>query len=226
MLLPERGAHAPGGSPSPPRRVLLADDHLLFRESVKALLVRANVQVVAEAAEGGEAVRLAGETQPDIAILDFRMPVLNGPEAAEAITRISPGTRTILLTMYGGEPFIARALQAGVSGYVLKSQSPDDLLRAIEEVAAGRIYLGPDISASVAQAWLSGDRAAGETLSARECEVLRLVAEGRTTREAAAVLGISVHTAEGHRARIMTKLGIRDTAGLVRYAVRQGLISP
>lgn len=209
-----------------PVRILLADDHLLFREGVKTLLQQVGHEVVAEAAEGRGAIRLAQQTAPDVAIVDFRMPELNGAETSREIARVSPCTRTILLTSYAEEPYITAAFQAGVAGYVLKSQGVEELLSAIEDVVAGRTYLSPHVSLTVVQTWLGGGEAGDGTLTALEREVLRHVAEGKTTRELAEILDITVNRAEAHRARIMTKLNIRDTAGLVRYAVRLGLVRP
>jgi DNA-binding NarL/FixJ family response regulator len=206
-------------------RVVLADDHVIFRQGLKGLLEREGLNVVAEAIDGREAVRLAQEHHPEIAILDLAMPVMDGPDAAEEIAQVSPQTRSVLLTMYSEEPYIIKALQAGVRGYVLKTQSGTDLVNAIQEVMRGGFYLSPGVSRAVVQAYLGRSEASSGQPTARERQVLQLVAEGKTTKEVAHALGISVKTADSHRTRLMTKLGIHDTAGLVRYAVREGVVS-
>jgi two-component system, NarL family, response regulator NreC len=206
-------------------RVLLADDHVLFRQGLKGLLEREGFTVVAEAGDGREAVRQTREYTPDVAILDLAMPILDGSSAAAEIAQVSPRTRTILLTMHSEEPYIVKAMQAGIKGYVLKSQSAAELVRAIREVVGGGIYLSPNVSRAIAQTFLARNEASS-TLTARERQVLLLVAEGKTTKEVAQMLGISAKTADSHRTRIMAKLDIHDTAGLVRYAIRQGLIQP
>ena len=206
------------------RRVIVADDHAIFREGLKGLLEREGFEVVAEASDGREAVRLAQECRPDVAILDLAMPVLDGPDAAEEIAQVSPQTRSILLTMYSEEPYIIKALQAGVRGYVLKTQSATNLVNAIQEVMQGGFYLSPGVSRAIVQSYLGRSETSSGQLTARERQVLQLVAEGKTTKEVAQALGISVKTADSHRTRLMTKLGIHDTAGLVRYAIRSGLI--
>jgi two-component system, NarL family, response regulator NreC len=214
-------------APPRPRRVLLADDHVIFRQGLRGLLERAGFDVVAEAADGREAVRLTQQLSPDVAILDFAMPFLDGSDAAREIARASAGTHSILLTMHSEEPYIVKALQAGVRGYVLKTQSASELVEAIQEVVRGAIYLSPDVSSAIAQAYQAkGNDSLSSTLTVRERQVLQLVAEGKTTKVVAQLLGISVKTADSHRTRIMAKLGIHETAGLVRYAIRQGLIQP
>jgi two-component system, NarL family, response regulator NreC len=209
-----------------PYRVLLADDHQIFRQGLRGLLERTGFTVVAEAGDGREAVRLAQEHGPDVAILDIAMPLLDGSGAAQEIARTSTGTRTILLTMHSEEPYVVAALQAGVRGYVLKTQSATELVTAIQEVMRGGIYLSPDVLPVIAHAYQTKNQALADHLTLRERDVLLLVAEGKTTREAAQLLGISAKTVDTHRTRIMTKLGIHDTAGLVRYAIRHGLIRP
>jgi len=195
-------------------RVLLADDHQTLREGLKALLELQGLQVVAEASDGGAAVEAARALRPDVAVLDVAMPVLNGVEAAREIADASPRTVVILLTALADARFALDALRAGVRGFVDKSQGADDLLRAIREVWDGRLYLGPGASQAVVDACMADDRR-GDRLTPREQQVVRIVAEE---------LGISVKTAEFHRARIMEKLKIHTTAGLVRYAIREGMI--
>lgn len=208
-------------------RVLLADDHTIVREGLRALLAReGDIQVVAEAADGREALRLAQEKHPDVAALDLSMPLLNGLEAARQMADEPRGTRPILLTMHTDERYVLEALRAGARGYVLKKQAAADLVRAIREVAAGGVYLSPGISATVAEAIRSPGPQPHEQLTPREREVLQLVAEGKTTKEIATILGVSVKTADAHRTRLMQKLDIHDVAGLTRYAIRLGLIEP
>jgi two-component system, NarL family, response regulator NreC len=209
-----------------PTRILLADDHVIVRQGFRALLEREGLEVVAEAADGHEAVRLAVDLRPDVAVLDFAMPLLNGLDAAREIRRRSPGTRLILLTVHTEDHYVLEALQAGVHGYVVKTQAAADLVQAIREIRGNAMYLSPTISRAVVEASFDKANPPGDMLSSRERQVLQLVAEGKTTKEIAAVLGISIKTADSHRARIMRKLDIHDTAGLVRFAIRRGLIHP
>jgi len=208
-------------------RVLLADDHVLVREGLRALLAKeADIQVVAEAGDGREAIRSAGETRPDVAALDLSMPLLNGLEAARQMAAWDRPPRVILLTVHAEDRYVLEAIRAGVRGYVLKKQAAADLVRAIREVSGGGVYLSPGISAAVVEAVRSPQAPTEEPLTAREREVLQLVAEGKTTKEIAVLLGISVKTADAHRTRLMQKLDIHDIAGLTRYAIRQGIIQP
>jgi len=209
-----------------PTRVLLADDHVLVRDGIKITLEANGLTIVGEASEGREAVRMVRDLKPDVAVFDVSMPGLNGVDAARMALKEMPGLKVVLLTVHTENEYVDEALKAGVSGYVLKKQATADLIRAIEEVSLGNIYLSPGISRAVMEAFRSGTQLASRTLSAREREVLQLIAEGKTTKEIGGVLGISVKTAETHRSRVMDKLEIRDTAGLVRYAIRMGLITP
>jgi DNA-binding NarL/FixJ family response regulator len=209
-----------------PTRILLADDHLIVREGLKALLEGEGFAVVAEVGDGHEAVRVARERCPDIAVVDFGMPLLNGCDAAREILQACPRAKAILLTMHTEDHYVLEALRAGVKGYVVKTQAAADLVRAINEVQKGMVYLSPGISQTVVQAYLTKSDVPPDPLTPREREVLQLVAEGKTTKEVAKLLGISVKTAESHRTRIMEKLEIHETASLVRYAVRRGLIQP
>jgi DNA-binding NarL/FixJ family response regulator len=209
-----------------PTRILLADDHTLVRQGLKALLEGKGFEVVAEAGDGQEAVRAARERCPDIAVLDFSMPLLNGRDAAREILRVCPRARAILLTMHAEDQYVLDALRIGVRGYVLKAQAADDLVLAIREVQRGLMYLSPGVSQAVVNASMSRAELPRDPLTSREREVLQLVAEGKTTKEIAKLLAISFKTAESHRTRIMKKTDIHETAGLVRYAVRRGLIQP
>ena len=203
--------------------VLLADDHLTFSQSLRAFLEREGFRVVGEAADGREAVRLAKALRPDVAVLDVGMPLLNGVDAAREIQRACPRTRTILLTVHAEDQYVLQAFRGGVRGYVLKKQAVTDLVQAIQEVSGGNVYVSPGVSAAVVEA-CGAKKYRGDLLSAREREVLQLVAEGKTTKEIAALLAVSAKTVESHRTRVMRKLDVHETASLVRYAIRLGLI--
>ncbi len=207
-----------------PLRVLLADDHDVVRQGLRALLERHGLDVVAEASDGRTAVEQTTALRPDVAVLDVAMPVLNGVDAANEITRCLPATRVILLTALNDVQFVAGALRAGVRGFVTKGQDIEDLVQAIRQVADGRLYASAGVSQAVLDAAQAVDTVAA--LSPRERQVVRLIAEGKSTKQIAELLKISVKTAEFHRARLMEKLNIHDTAGLVRYAIREGLIVP
>jgi two-component system response regulator NreC len=209
-----------------PIRIILADDHVLVRQGLKSLLEREKFQVMAEASDGQDAVRLIESHHPDIAILDISMPTLNGIDAARGLSRSSPKTRVILLTQHEEEQYIHEALEAGVKGYVLKNQVANDLIQAIRQVCRGEFYLSPGISRAVMEAYRNKSERPADPLTVRERQVLQLIAEGKSTKDTASVLGISVKTAESHRMRLMQKLNIHETASLVRYAVRRGLIQP
>lgn len=205
--------------------VLLAEDHVILRQSLRLLLEREGLKVIGEASDGREAVRLAKELCPDVAVLDIGMPLLNGLDAAREVGKVSPGTKTILLTMHTEENYVLEALRAGIKAYVVKSQAAADLIQAIHEVLRGGVYLSPSVSQVVVQAYLTKADLPSDPLTAREREVLQLIAEGKTTKEVASLLGISVKTAESHRTRLMEKLGVHETASLVRYALRRGLVT-
>lgn len=206
-------------------RVLLADDHAVLRQGLRALLEREGLQVAGEAADGQEALRLAPMLHPDIAILDISMPLLNGLDTARELKKCLPITKVILLTRHDEPQYVTEALHAGVKGYVLKNQVATDLIQAIHQVELGGIYLSPNISRAVVEAYLSKTVTA-DPLTPRERQVLQMVGEGKSTKDVARLLGISTKTAESHRARLMRKLDIHETASLVRYAIRRGLIQP
>jgi len=187
-------------------------------------LEQKGIEVTGDATDGREALRLVQETQPDVAVLDLSMPVMSGLEVARELGRLAPRIRTILLTMHTEEVYVLEALRVGVWGYVLKAQAAADVIEAIRQVAGGAIYLSPGISGAVVHAYTGKTGASVDPLSSREQQVLKLIAEGKTTKEIAGMLGISSKTAESHRARVMKKLDIHETASLVRYAVRHGLI--
>lgn len=208
------------------RKILIADDHLIVRQGLRALLLGEGFEVVGEAINGQQAVELASKLRPDVAVLDLVMPVLGGLDAAREILLALPGTHVILLTMHTSEHQISAALRVGIRGYVVKTQAVEDLIQAIRSVINGDVYLSPGVSDVVVKGYLSGTQAPTDPLTPRERQVLQLVAEGRTSKEIAVQLGLTVKSAESYRTRIMDKLNIRDTAGLVRYAIRQRLIDP
>ena len=205
-------------------RILLADHHHLLREGLKALLERERFLVLGGAANGHEAVQLARDLRPDVAVLDFSMPLLNGLDAAREIQHVSPQTRTLLLTIHVEDHYVLKALRAGVNGYIVKTQAAADLVQAIHDVCGGLIYLSSQVSRVVVDAYLTRTEVPPDPLTSRERQVLQLVAEGKRMKEIAHVLDISAKTAETHRSRITAKLDIHSTAGLVRYALREGMI--
>jgi two-component system, NarL family, response regulator NreC len=206
-------------------RILLADDHELVREGFRVLLERQGFEVVGEAADGYKAIQLAAELKPEVALLDVSMPLLNGLDATREMARVSPSTRILILTMYTEDRYVLDALKAGACGFILKTRAGKDLVEAIQRVSKGSLYLGPETSDAVVRAYRTNFRDDGiANLSSRERQVLQLVAEGKTTKEVASVLGISSKTASAHRERLMKKLDVHETAGLVRYAIRMGLV--
>lgn len=207
-------------------KIVLADDHLVLRQALKALLERRGLQVVADEADGQAAVSAVQRHAPDVAVLDVAMPVLNGVDAAREIARIAPGCPVILLSGVDDGRFVREALKVGVRGFVQKSQGCDDLVHAIEEVREGRLYVSPGASQAIVDACATPKNADSSHLTPRERQVLQLVGEGKSTKQIAEVLRISVKTAEFHRGRLMKKLNVHDTANLVRYAIREGWITP
>ena len=206
--------------------ILLADDHALVRQGLRSLLEREKMHVVAEASDGQEVIQMGQTHHPDVAVIDISMPTLNGIDAAREIARSSPKTKVILLTQHDEEQYLREALSSGVRGYVLKNQAVNDLVHAIQQVMRGGFYLSPGVSRSVVEAYRTKSEYTSDVLSVRERQVLQLIAEGKSTKDVASLLGISVKTAESHRSRLMRKLDIHETASLVRYAVRRGLIQP
>jgi two-component system response regulator NreC len=208
-------------------RIILADDHELVRKSIAALLRdESDFEVVAECANGRQMLELVARERPDVAVIDVAMPELNGVETTRRITELSPRTRVIVLSNYADETYVRETLKAGAVGYIVKSGAAQDLIQAVRRATRAYVYLSDAVSAIAngtrgAQANLDG---ATRPLSTREREVLQLIAEGRTSREVAALLGISVTTVKSHRNHIMEKLNIHDKAGLTRYAIRIGLI--
>jgi DNA-binding NarL/FixJ family response regulator len=210
-------------------KVVLADDHTLVRAGIRSLLESVpGVEVVAESGDGRETLELIGKHRPDVALLDIGMPGLSGLEVAKRTTQESPRTRVIILSMHADAIYITQALRAGVAGYLLKGAAVAELPLALQAVMKGETYLTPKISQQVVEGFL---RETGEEpgmlegLTGRQREILQLIAEGQSTREMAEVLGVSVKTIETHRLRLMERLGIHDVPGLVRFAIRAGLVS-
>ena len=211
-------------------RILLADDHKIVRDGLQALIAQeADMEVVAEGATGRDAVAQAASVRPDVMVLDISMPDLNGIEATRQILAHAPGARVIALSMHADRRFVMEMLRAGAVGYLLKDSTFEELARAIRAVAAGQIYLSPGIAGVVVQDYLTpaaaGERGAYAALTGREREVLQLLAEGRSTKEAALRIHVSDKTIESHRRQIMIKLKIRSVAELTKYAIREGLTS-
>ncbi len=198
----------------------------MFTQSLRTILEREKLEVVGEATDGRQAVQLAEKHRPDVAVLDLAMPVLNGLSAAREIEKASPNTKMIILTSYPDEQYVLDALRAGVTGYVLKTRASADLVKAIREVARGSLYLSEGVSRDALRSYLANEEKPSDSLSGREREVLQMIAEGKSTKEIAAALSLSAKTIETHRSRLMTKLDIHETAGLVRYAIRKGFIQP
>jgi DNA-binding NarL/FixJ family response regulator len=211
-------------------RVLLADDHTLVRAGIRALLESIEgVDVVAETDDGREALELIGTRRPDVALLDIGMPGLSGLEVAKRATRESPRTRIVILSMHADASYVIQALRAGVAGYLVKGAAVAELPLALAAVMRGETYLTPKISRSVVEKFLTDTEQVSdplEGLTTRQREILQLVAEGRSTKEIAGLLDVSVKTVETHRARLMERLDIHDVPGLVRFAIRAGLVSP
>jgi len=210
-------------TPRLPYRVLLVEEHKIVSEGLRALLEKAGIQVVGEAFDARSASELTRTQKPEVVVLDVTDPDI-AIALVRAIRAVSPDTRTLLLTLFAAGPLVIEALQSGVQGYVLKTQNAEDLVRAIDEVGQGAVYISPIVAGNLVDVALGKGKAREETLTPRERQVLKLVAEGQSTREIAEELRISFKTAEYHRHRIMRRLGIHETAGLVRYAIRRGVI--
>jgi DNA-binding NarL/FixJ family response regulator len=210
-------------------RIVLADDHALVRAGIRALLEKLpGIEVVGEAGDGREALELIKTAAPHIVLLDISMPGLGGLEALPRIVRDFPAAKVIILSAHANEEYVLRALRSGAAGYMLKDAAAEELALAIKAVTQNQTYLGPSVSRTVIESYLT--RAAGiegpiEILTPRQREILQLIAEGKNTKEIAGTLGISNKTAEAHRSQLMDRLGIHDVAGLVRFAVRIGLVS-
>jgi DNA-binding NarL/FixJ family response regulator len=209
--------------------IILADDHELVRKSIAALLSdESDFEVIAECSNGRELIDLVARDRPAVAIIDVAMPELNGVEATRRITELSPRTRVIVLSNYADETYVRETLKAGAVGYIVKSGAAQDLIQAVRTGTRSHVYLSDAVSAIATRTRQSSAHAGTDggtrPLSTREREVLQLIAEGRTSKEVAALLGISATTVKSHRNHIMEKLDIHDKAGLTRYAIRIGLI--
>jgi DNA-binding NarL/FixJ family response regulator len=212
-----------------PVNVLLADDHTLVRAGIRALVEQLpTVKVVGEAKDGREALRLVKERKPDLILMDIAMPGLNGLEATARLSKEFPDVRVIILSMYANEEYVREAINAGAAGYLVKRGAATELEHAITAVARGEKYFSPLVSAHVNRdrdGRVSADRASIDRLTPRQREILQLVAERHSTKDIAGILDISVKTVETHRAQLMERLDIHDVPGLVRYAIRAGLVS-
>jgi DNA-binding NarL/FixJ family response regulator len=213
-------------------RVLIADDHGIVRQGLRALLEKSpDVSVVGEASDGREAVRLAAELRPNIVVMDIAMPMLNGVDATSQILSRDPEIKVIILSMHSDESYILRALSAGAKGYLLKDSAEGDILPAVQTVAKGRPYFSPVIASTLLDEYLqtmkkNKVRDSYDLLSEREKEVLQLLAEGKSNKEVASVLNLSPYTIESHRTSLMQKLNLHNTAEIVLYAVRKNIIVP
>ncbi|MFL6351297.1 MAG: response regulator [Bryobacteraceae bacterium] len=211
-------------------RVLIADDHGVVRKGLRLLLQQyPEIEVAGEAANGREAVRLAAELSPNVILMDVAMPLLNGIDAAEQIRRSDDHIGVIMLTMHADEGYLLRALNAGVRGYLLKESAEEDLLRAVQAVSQGKPFFSPAITQTLLEDYMRVLKEEGlsdsfELLTAREREVLQLLAEGKTNKEVASILDISLYTVESHRTNLMQKLNLHNTADIVLYAVRKNLV--
>jgi two-component system, NarL family, response regulator NreC len=212
-------------------RMILADDHTVMRAGLRALLERQpNLEVVGEAEDGRQTVELASSHVPDVVVMDIAMPILNGVEATRRLIRQQPTISVVILSMYSDESYVIRALEAGARAYLLKDSAVTDLIRAIEAVSQGKSFFSPKISRILAEEYVHALRQRGvadsyDLLTPREREILQLLAEGKTNKEVATSLNISVYTAETHRGNIFQKLNLHSSAELVLYAVRKGIIS-
>lgn len=211
-------------------RVLLADDHTLVRAGMRGLLSGiAGVEVVGEAEDGQDALRLAAELHPDVVVLDIGMPGLNGLDAAAQLIKLDARARVLILSMHSAEEYVLRALRAGCAGYLLKRSAVSELEIAVRAVARGETYLSPGVSKQVVDDYVGRTGGASDPLEAltpRQREILQLVAEGHTSKEIAERLALSFKTVEAHRAQIMERLNLQDVTALVRFAVRVGLVMP
>lgn len=211
-----------------PIRVVLAEDHALVRAGIRRLLQDLpGVDVVGIAEDGREALRLIEELQPDVALMDITMPGLSGLNALARITADHPGVRVIMLSMHDNEEYVGHALKAGAVGYLLKDSDPAELELALRSAMRGGSYLTPAVSRHVIRDYTNGpvaDRGPFQRLTPRQTEIVQLIAEGHRNADIASILGVSIKTVETHRTELMTRLGIHDVTGIVRYAIRMGLV--
>ncbi|HZT73787.1 MAG TPA: response regulator transcription factor [Terriglobales bacterium] len=207
-------------------QILIVDDHHIVRDGLRLLLERAGFKVSGEAADGLAAAQMAAQIRPDVVVMDIGIPLLNGLDAARKILKDVPTAKVIFLSMHADKQYILEALRIGAKGFVTKSHAAEHLVQAVRDALRGKTFLNAETSEAVVAAYQSDANLLDDPLTPRERQVLQLVAEGRTTKEVAALLNISVKTAETHRSRTMEKLDIHDTATLVRYAIRRGLVQP
>lgn len=213
-----------------PFKILLVDNHTLVRAGIRALLEQIpNVLVVGEAGDGREALKLVEQYRPHLVFMDITMPVMNGLEATVRVVKEFPGSRVVMLSVHTDEEYVLQALRAGAAGYLLKDAGRAELEIAVAAVARGETYLSPAVSRHVVGDYVrrtgSGLEGRLETLTPRQREILQLIAEGKSTKEIASILDVSVKTVETHRAQLMERLDIHDVAGLVRYAIRTGVVT-
>lgn len=210
-------------------RILLADDHALVRAGIRSLIEdMPGIEVVAEAGDGIEAVNLTGKLQPDLVLMDVAMRNVNGLEATTQIRKQFSTVKVLILSMYTNEDYVVQALRAGASGYLVKDSAPMELEIAINAVKAGDTYLSPPVSRQVVESYMlrvGADASPLDALTPRQREILQLIAEGKSTKEMAYMLKVSIKTIETHRAQIMQRLNVRDIPGLVRYAIKVGLVN-
>jgi len=211
-------------------RIALVDDHALLRAGIRALLEKLpGIEVVGEANNGREALELIKKKGPNVILLDISMTELGGLEALPRIVKDFPAVKVLILSAFANEEFVLRALRSGAAGYMLKDAAAEELELAIKAVANDKTYLGPSISRTVVESYLqrtTGEQGLIEQLTARQREILQLIAEGKNTKGIASTLDISAKTVDAHRLQLMARLDIHDVAGLVRYAIRSGLVSP
>lgn len=206
-------------------RILLADDHAVVRQGFKMILgAQPDMEIVGEAGNGREAIELAQRSEPDVVVMDVAMPELNGIEATRRLAQAAPRARVLALSMHKDSVYVREILRAGARGYLLKDAAAGDLLRAVRSVAAGEGYLSPSVSNAVLDDYRKHVTDSIDLLTSREREVLQMIAEGKTNKEIASVLNLSVYTVDAHRGRIMEKLNLHSVNELVRFAVRHGLV--
>jgi DNA-binding NarL/FixJ family response regulator len=211
--------------------IVIADDHTLFREGLRSLLsTHEDLDVLGEAENGREALRAVAEHKPDLLLMDLSMPKMGGLDAIKEVKRQEPGTKVLVLTIHETEEFVLEALHAGASGYILKDATHDELVLAIRSVLREKRYLSPDVSAKVIEGYIDGRKAVKSTsswdsLTLREREILKLIAEGRKTKEIAEILFLSAKTVAKHRANLMGKLDLHSVSALTAYAMERGLLS-
>lgn len=210
-------------------RIIICDDHKIMREGLCSLIEReSDMEVVAEAEDGQEAVKLTGELKPDVVVMDLAMPNMSGIEAMRIIRDKYGDVKIIVLSMYSDKRFVSRALEVGAHGYMVKDCAAEELIRAIRSVVANHIYLSPPVSRSIVEGYLNHlsitNPGYKSILAPRECEILRFIAEGKNTKDIASILNLSIKTIETYRQRMMNKLNIDSIAGLTKYAISEGLV--